>query len=133
MVIDEVGCLLELKYGKSLASKRRHAIINTRMTNPTPIDITNIPELRHLVEEMRASRQPRLLKQDRESVALLMPLGTSLKQQVPTPKDDVWTDYDTEKVRTALAQSAGTLAGVQRESLLTDIRNERSQEKTNRL
>ncbi len=102
------------------------------MTNLTPIDITNIPELRHLVEEMRASKQPRLLKQDRVSVALLMPLGTTLKQQVPTTKEDVWADYDAGKVRAALAQSAGTLAGVRRDSLLIDIRNERSQESTHR-
>ena len=61
-----------------------------------------------------------------------MPLGTTLKQHVPTTKEDVWTDYDAGKVRTALAQSAGTLAGVNRKSLLTDIRNERSQENTNR-
>ena len=71
------------------------------MTNPTPIDITNIPELRHLVEEMRASKQPRLFKQDRESVALLMPLGTTLTQQPPPTKEDVWADYNPEKVRTA--------------------------------
>jgi len=32
------------------------------MTNPTPIDITNLPELRHLVEEMRASKEPRLFE-----------------------------------------------------------------------
>jgi len=102
------------------------------MTDPTPIDITNIPELRSLVEEMRASKQPRLLKQDRESVALLMPLGTNLKQQPPATQEDIWTDYDAGKVRTAIAQSAGTLAGVNTKSLLTDIRNERSQENTHR-
>jgi hypothetical protein len=102
------------------------------MTDPTPIDITNIPELRHLVEEMRESKQPRLLKQDRESVALLMPLGTTLKQRPPATQEDIWTDYDAEKVRTALAQSAGTLAGVNTKSLLADIRNERSQKYTNR-
>ena len=102
------------------------------MTDPTPIDITNIPELRQLVEEMRASKQPRLLKQDRESVALLMPLRTTLKQRPPATQEDIWTDYDAGKVRTALAQSAGTLAGVNRESLLADIRNQRSQESTHR-
>jgi hypothetical protein len=102
------------------------------MTTPTPIDITNIPELRHLVEEMRESKNPRLLKQDRVSVALLMPLGTTLKQRIPTPKEDVWADYDAGKVRTALAQSAGTLARVNTKSLLTDIRNQRSQENTHR-
>ena len=102
------------------------------MTNPTPIDITNIPELGHLVEEMRASNKPRLLKQDRESVALLLPLGTTLTQQPPTAKEDVWADYDAGKVRVALAQSAGTLAGANRESLLTDIHNERGQDNTHR-
>ena len=100
------------------------------MTDPTPLDITNIPELRHLVEEMRAKKQPRLLKQDRESVALLMPLGTTLKQQPPATQADIWTDYDAGKVRGALAQSAGTLAGVNRKRLFTDIRNQRSQEST---
>jgi hypothetical protein len=102
------------------------------MTNPSPIDITSIPELVHLVEEMRASKQPRLLKQDRESVALLMPLGATLTQQPPATHEDVWADYNPEKVRAALAQSAGTLAGVNSKRLLTDIRNERSQENTHR-
>jgi hypothetical protein len=85
-----------------VASKRRFGIINSRMTHPSPIDITNIPELVHLVEEMRASKQPRLLKQDRESVAPLMPLGTTLIQHRPPATEDVWTDYNPEKVRTAL-------------------------------
>ena len=102
------------------------------MTDPTPLDITNIPELVHLVEEMRAKKQPRLLKQDRESVALLLPLGTTLKQQPPSTKEDIWADYDAGKVRGALVQSAGTLAGVNKESLLIDIRNQRSQENTHR-
>jgi hypothetical protein len=100
------------------------------MTHPTPIDITNSPELRHLVEELRASKTPRLLTQDRESVALLMPLGTTYEQQHPTTQEDVWAGYDAEKVRTALAQSAGILAGVNSNRLLTDIRNQRSQEST---
>jgi hypothetical protein len=102
------------------------------MLHPTPIDITNLPELRHLVEEMRVSKQPRLLKQDRESVAMLTPLGTTLKQQPPATQKDIWADYDARKVRTALAQSTKTLAGVNRVTLFTDIRNERSQESHHR-
>jgi uncharacterized protein (DUF433 family) len=46
--------------------------------------------------------------------------------------EDVWADYDADKVGTALVQSAGTLAGVNRKNLLTDMRNERSQENTHR-
>jgi hypothetical protein len=100
-------------------------MIDSRMTNATLIDITNIPELRHLVEGIRESKRPCLLKQDRISVALLIPLGTTLKQQAPTPKEDFWADYDAGKVLTALAQSAGTLAEVNTKSLFTNIRNER--------
>ncbi len=99
------------------------------MTDPTPLDITNIPELRHLVDEMLESKQPRLLKQDRVSVALLMPLETTLTQSMPA-QEDIWAGYDAGKVRTALAQSAGTLAGVNKERLLTDIRSQRAQEST---
>ena len=35
---------------------------------------------------------------------------------------DIWADYDPEKVRQALLQGAGALAGIDRESLLSDIR-----------
>ena len=34
---------------------------------------------------------------------------------------DIWADYDPEKVRQALLQSAGALADIDRESLLSDI------------
>ena len=38
-----------------------------------------------------------------------------------------WADYDAEKVRQALLQSAGALADIDRESLLNDIRAAREQ------
>ena len=40
---------------------------------------------------------------------------------------DIWADYDPEKVRQALLQSAGALAGVDRKSLLSDIHAAREQ------
>jgi hypothetical protein len=58
----------------------------------------------------------------------LMPLRTTLKQQPTAIQEDIWADYDAGKVRSALAQSANILAGVNRVTLLTDVRNERSQE-----
>jgi hypothetical protein len=39
-----------------------------------PIDITNVPELRELIAEVRASKTPRVLRADSEDVAILMPM-----------------------------------------------------------
>ena len=40
---------------------------------------------------------------------------------------DTWADYDPEKVRQALLQSAGALTDIDRESLLSDIHAAREQ------
>ncbi|MCY4437631.1 MAG: hypothetical protein OXE05_09905 [Chloroflexi bacterium] len=40
---------------------------------------------------------------------------------------DIWVDYDPEKVRQALRQGTGILAGVDRESLLSEIHAAREQ------
>lgn len=46
----------------------------------------------------------------------------------PLAKEDIWKDYDPAKARKALAESAGALKGVDREKLLRDIYNARSQD-----
>lgn len=40
------------------------------------IDISHNPDLVRLVEEVQASKRPRILKQDSEPVAMLMPMET---------------------------------------------------------
>ncbi len=44
------------------------------MPHPTPIDITNMPELVRIAEEVRASDQPRVLKRDNMPIAMLTPV-----------------------------------------------------------
>jgi hypothetical protein len=44
-------------------------------TTPPPIDISTIPDLIRIVEELKTTKQPRIIKQDSEPVALLMPVG----------------------------------------------------------
>ena len=39
----------------------------------TPIDITTMPELAQLADEVQQTRQPRRLRRDNEDVAILMP------------------------------------------------------------
>jgi hypothetical protein len=40
---------------------------------------------------------------------------------------EVWADYDADRVRAALQQARGTLAGVDRKELLGDVRGARAQ------
>ena len=76
-------------------------------STPTPIDISNHPDILRLAEEVRATRAPRVLKRNRESIAVVMPLATALPTQ---------------------GESAGALAGVDRETLLRDITAQRTQD-----
>ncbi len=39
-----------------------------------PIDITDLPELGRLADEVRASRRPRLLRRGAEEIAMLVPV-----------------------------------------------------------
>ncbi len=52
--------------------------------HPTPIEIThlnNLNDLFHLVEEVNSTKQPRILKRDNETVAMLIPVGTPIKPE----------------------------------------------------
>ncbi len=92
-------------------------------SNITPIDISNQPDILRLAEEVQATRTPRVLKRDNESIAVVMPLATALPKQ----EEDIWKNYDAKRVQKALKKSAGALAGVDKEALLSDIAEERIQ------
>ena len=54
----------------------------------TPIDISNIPDLVRLVKEVNTARRPRILKQDDEPVALIMPLQTAAEKHMAFERFD---------------------------------------------
>lgn len=103
-------------------------------SNLTSVDISTLklPDLFRLVEEVKATRTPRILKRDSEPVAMLMPVGAAIQRSHPH-KRSIWTHYDPKRVRAALKQSAGALQGVDRAELLTDLASQRGQESTGRL
>jgi hypothetical protein len=43
----------------------------------TPIDISNMPDLVRIVEEMKHAKEPRILKQGSAPVAMLLPMATA--------------------------------------------------------
>ena len=101
-------------------------------TNLTSIDINSmkLPDLYRIVEEVKTTKTPRILKRDNETVAMLMPVGTAVQRS--HPKRIIWTHYDPKRVRAALKTSAGALQGVDREALLSDLAVQRGQESTGR-
>ena len=55
-----------------------------------------------------------------------------LEYEVSPAASELWTTYNPERVRRALQESAGALAGVDRDALLDDLYAARSQESSGR-
>src|SRR6266516_381108 len=56
------------------------------MRTLTPIDISNLPDLLRIAEEVQTTKTPRILKRDREPLAVSMPVGTAIKpEKNPAP------------------------------------------------
>ena len=59
------------------------------MAQPTAtIDITDLPELRRIVEEVRATREPRVLRAGDEDLAVLTPLATGHRSDPTETRTD---------------------------------------------
>jgi hypothetical protein len=79
------------------------------MSQPTTIDITNMPDLVRIAEEVEATNKPRLLKRENTPVALLTPVKKQTTSQ--TKKKSIqdtlalagaWGDRDWNEVETEL-------------------------------
>lgn len=82
------------------------------------IDISNIPELLRIAEEVRITHQPRILRRDSEDVAILMPVTPSTPRRVKRELTN--SDYQ------AFLSAAGSWSGlVDSDKLIADIRESR--------
>jgi hypothetical protein len=74
-----------------------------------PYDISNHPDLLRLAEEVNTTKSPRKLMRDNETLAVVMPVGTTLpakKNRAKTKADyeafksaaGSWKDVDTDKL-----------------------------------
>jgi ABC-type metal ion transport system substrate-binding protein len=63
---------------------------DSNMLHPTPIDISANPELLRIAEEVAATKTPRELKRDNQTVAVIMPASKASapkKRRVKTKAD----------------------------------------------
>lgn len=74
-----------------------------------PIDITNVPELLSLAEEVHRTNEPRLLRRESEDLAILMPVKPAPRRRRRWAKTRAdyeafrsaaggWKDVDTDKL-----------------------------------
>lgn len=110
------------------------------------VDVSDSPDLLRLAEEVQRTRQPRVLRRDRQDVAVVFPLtartahgrrAETIEAQIwadasTNSPSDVWAAYDPAKVLAGLRRARGALAGVDRDQLLRDIREAREQDPTTR-
>jgi hypothetical protein len=80
------------------------------------IDITNRPDLLRLAEEVNATKSPRKLLRENETLAVVMPVGATLpakKKRAKTKADyeafrnaaGSWKDVDVEQFKAAIYES----------------------------
>ena len=72
---------------------------------PKPIDVSAIPELARLADEVKATGKPRRLTRGSEDIAVLMPVARDSKRAKPKAAYEAfrsaaggWKDVDTDKL-----------------------------------
>jgi hypothetical protein len=93
------------------------------------LDVTDTPELLRVAEEVQRTKQPRLLQREQQDVAMIVPVTppASITVALADP-DNIWANYDPERMRAALKKSAGALARVDGAQLVKDIYEARDQD-----
>ena len=87
--------------------------VSTMARELKTIDVSSIPELLRLAEEVRDTNEPRVLKRDSEDLAILMPASRRRRRRTPRPK----TRADYEAFRSA----AGSWKDVDTDRLIAEV------------
>jgi hypothetical protein len=97
------------------------------LKHPRRVKVERDKDLSEAVDGVIADGAPRLLVRDGETVAVLLSpeAYATLGEGADT---DIWAGYDPERALVALRQAKGALRGVDREQLLKDIHDARSQD-----
>src|SRR2546421_7384040 len=83
------------------------------MSHPIPIDISNIPELVRIAEEVEATKTPRELRRENKPVALITPMTGAKKAK--KHKGKTKADYE------AFKSAAGGWKDIDTDKLIADI------------
>ena|SRR5712692_3688583 len=105
----ELSAMAEEKHSNASCNQAVFCYNHLNMIHPIPIDITNIPELVRIAEEVEGTKTPRELRRKNKPVAIITPLrpvGRAKKYKAKTTADyeafrtaaGSWKDVDTDKL-----------------------------------
>lgn len=80
------------------------------------------------IEVEPGSELDRLLEEANGKPLVLVRDGVRFRIEREDAKEDIWANYDPERVRQALRASAGALAHIDVDELRADIRSQRGQD-----
>jgi hypothetical protein len=102
------------------------------------MDISHSPDIKNLAEEVERTGKARSLKRGDQEIAKVIPVKQRAKRvsihsesNVQTA-DPIWANYNPQQASAALQASVGALAHVDVDELLTDLREQRSQDSIGR-
>lgn len=81
-----------------------------------PVDVSEMPDVARLAEEVRVSRTPRVLRRDGEDMAVLIPAPRSTRRRTKRHSEADWE---------AFRASAGSWKDVDTDKLIADISESR--------
>lgn len=64
----------------------------------------------------------------KEGTPVLLEVDGNVYRLSQEREDDIWANYDPERVREALRRSAGALKGIDRDKFLADLKAQRGQD-----
>lgn len=76
------------------------------ITDPRPIDISNMPDLVRIAEEVETTKKPRILTRHKKTVAIVIPVEPAPKEQEAIDETlalaGSWSDLDWDEMETTL-------------------------------
>ena len=80
------------------------------------------------IEVVAGSELARLLDEAASAPLILVKDGVRFRLHREDAKDDIWANYDPERVKRVLAETAGAWKNIDTEALKADIRAQRGQD-----
>lgn len=103
-------------------------VAGSSCVGPLVVEAGSMVAAARTIDVTPGSELDRLLEEANGTPLVFVKNGVRYRVEREDAADDIWANYDPERVRRALRESAGALAHIDREALKADIRAQRRQD-----